>query len=204
MKFPSPQVSRTPIAFFVNEYDSDEFYVEGDAIVFVIRDGSFERKKYCKVPTETFGEVDKVWQTFKTGRSIATLEFQESSLSLLKPELSHIEFRAKNKELTIIQRDIYSGSVIKLNRLVQALGIQTGGAVEEDFGPLGMTTNDFLALFSFDNLIKLHFFPHDKKYFMATGMRHDVEVVVAGCLYDELGIIHHYTQKSEEEEERDG
>lgn len=72
---------------------------------------------------------------------------------------------------------------------------------KEDMTPLGIRTNDFFTLFTFDNTIKLCFLPVDKKYFIAKGANYNLEAIVAGCLYDELGEIYKYTFQQAEPQE---
>ncbi len=61
--------------------------------------------------------------------------------------------------------------------------INTGG-----FGPIGVRTNDFLALFSFNDLLEMYF-NRDVNYCRVRGRNFRMDCVIALCVYDELGNI---------------
>lgn len=202
---------KVPICFFANDYDSKEFEIEGNSIVFVTHLGSRERKKYCKIPNETFEKVDQIFKRFYTEEYIATTDFKKIELGLLNPSLSHIEFRSKDKQLIILQRDIYSGSLTKLSRQMVGMGLDQEN-IKEDFGPLGMRTNDFWALFAEDGnkeivtLVQLNFLVSQRKYFIAEASNCNMVAIIAGCLYDDIGEIGNIYEKTvnEEVEKEDG
>lgn len=203
LKFPSTQEFKTPVIFYANDYDSEEFEVRGDKIVFILRDGKFVREVFCRVPGMAFedaeGLFNKFWDTELLGKS--TMIFEKTSLSLLDENLSHIEFAVKDKEIIILQRDIYTGKLIKLKRMRVGMNLHQD-AFLQDFGPLGMRTNDFKALFSYDETIKIHFLPNEKKYFFVEGSvsSYGMKGVVGGCLYDDLGTIYEFDEAPSMEE----
>jgi hypothetical protein len=212
MRLISPEEFKTPIGFFANDYESDKFSIQDDAIVFTTReedeDARFERKKYCRAPTENFEDADAIYKKFWVDDYIATMTFRADSLKLLESSLSHIEFVSKDKKPMILQRDIYSGSVIKLSPITKGMGFASEGEeFKEDFGPLGMRTSDFFTLFAFDDEIRLYFLPLEKKYFIAKGGNNDWVAIISGCLYDEVGEIYKQTTKENEDgwkEQEDG
>lgn len=201
LRLKSPKTFEVPIGFYANDYEGDKFEKEGDGIVFTTEGEVLERKKYCRVPTETFTDAEAIYQKFWTEDYIATMNFPKKSLELIDSNLSHIEFSSKDKKPLLIQRDICSGSVIKLRPSADKgfAFSSTGDEFKEDFGPLGMRTNDFFTLFAFDEFVKLCFLPSDKKYFIARGINYDLSTIISGCLYDEVGEIYKYTTKEEED-----
>jgi hypothetical protein len=179
----------TPVSFFASDYDSPNFKMEGDQIVFIQSKGGFERNKQVNVPESTFVEIDKkfsdLWASFDKEK--CQVSIRKEMLELLDESLSHIEFVGKNKELLIVQRDIFSGAIITLRKQTETgLGLSMIEEISQDFTPIGMRTNDFFALFSFNDEIKLKFF---SDYFLVKGNSNEMEGIVALCIYDNLGYI---------------
>ncbi len=181
-----------PGGFYVSDYDSPNFVLGPDFINFIIRGTEFSRNKKCRIPNQSFVEVEDLFYKFYGNDSFTfpgSFTFHKDSLQLLNESLSHIEFQIKNKEIKIIQRDIYSGTIIELERKLKVEGL--GLIVSEDDLPnylpiTGMRTNDFLALFNFNDKVKIHL-PESPGFFLVEGMHNNMQGIVAGCLYDELG-----------------
>jgi hypothetical protein len=194
LRFESSQdISKEPIGFFANDYDSPNFVVEGKEIIFIQKDGVNVRNKRCKIPNQGFGEVEELFFKFYSPEKFPFhFSFHKSSLNLIDPDLSHIELTLQNKELSIVQRDIYSGTIISIQKKPKSdgLGIQEEDSLPGSLVPLGMRTNDFLALFSFNDMMKIHFSDQLLGYFVVEGIHNNMLGVVAGCLYDDLGTIH--------------
>ena len=95
-------------------------------------------------------------------------------LSYLDDSLPHVEFRWDGEEVRIIQRDIYTGKILEIER-------QPVDTVVAE--PLAMRTDDFMALFGLCQSCR---FQNCGSYFYVTNL-HDIEGVVGGCLYDDLG-----------------
>jgi len=181
------------IAFTANDYDSQDFYFEDGAIVFVQKGTEFERKKRCKAPDQTFKDAEVLYQKFAAHDSFqASIAFYKDSIALLNENLSHVEFFSKEKKLYILQRDIFAGSVIELTRKeTSGLGVELSeDEIKEDFGPIGMRTNDLFALFAFNKRVKINFLPPAKGYFVIEGDHYGMTGIVAGCLYDDIGELY--------------
>lgn len=181
-----------PISFFVSDYDSSAFSIEENKIVFIQKGIEFDRRKRCGVPLQTFeGVEDMFYKFYQPDKFLFHVSFNKESLELLNPLLSHIEFLVKDKEIKIVQRDIYSGTVIELQRKLTPTGL---GLMEaEDNLPrylpvVGMRTNDFFSLFNFNDKIKIYI-PEQAGYFIVEGAHNNMLGVVSGCLYDEIGEI---------------
>lgn len=182
-----------PIGFYASDYDSPNFVVEDGGIVFIQRNKDFERRKKCRLPNITFQEVeDLFYKYFLSDASPFYLTFHKSSLDFINPDLSHIEFVIKNKEINIIQRDIYSGTIIQLSRNPQPEGLGLAEDVDvlpKDMDPLGMRTGDFLSLFYFNERIKILFPNGNLGYFAIEGTHGSLSGIVTGCLFDDIGTI---------------
>lgn len=119
------------------------------------------------------------------------ISFSKSSLDLLDTALSHIEFVTKNGEFKILQRDIYSGDLISLERKLEAEGLgltEPEDILPDSLDPLGIRTGDFLALFNFNDKINVYF-PEGCQYFMIDGLHNQMQSIVAGCIFDDCGEI---------------
>jgi hypothetical protein len=187
-----------PIGFYANDYDSSTFRVEDGAIIFVQRGVEFKREKRCQIPNITFTEVEDLFYKFLP--SPADLgewphtSIQKASLDLLKEDLSHIEFRVERKKLYITQRDIYSGTLIELTREEgKGFKLEEGTLYKEylpaGYRPVGIRTNDLMALYSFADLVHFYFPMEVPGHFIVESDHNSMIGVVGGCLYDELGSI---------------
>jgi len=195
LRFESSQnVFKNPIGFFANDYDSPNFTSEGSSIVFLQKGEEFLRKKKCRVPNQTFKDVEDMFYKFHSGSEAATpwkISFHKSSLDLLSSDLSHVEFTAKNSAINIIQRDIYAGTLIVLERklIPEGLGIvESEDNLPENIPPIAMRTSDFFSLFNFNDKIDI-FFPEKQRFFLVEGAHNKMTGIVAGCLYDDIGTI---------------
>jgi len=181
-----------PIRFFLSDYDSPNFTADGNSITFLQKGEEFLRKKKCRIPTQTFQEVEELFYKFyDTEKMKWKIPFHKSSLDLLDENLSHIEFVTRGGEIKILQRDIYAGSLILLERKIEMEGLgltEPEDVLPDSISPLGIRTGDFLALFNFNDKINIYF-PEGCKYFMIDGLHNNMQAVVAGCIFDDCGGI---------------
>lgn len=191
----------TPISFSADDYDSDIFREEDGKIVFVQEKSGFTRTKTCGVPKIDFKGVENMyWEYFNHAVPHGNhIELGKPVLDLLDDGLSHVEVSGQDGKAVIVQRDIYTGSIIRLERKDEGLGLAAKvlDQITTDFGPMGLRTDDLFALFSFNKIVKFQFAngdPDGQSYCYVKGDVHKMTGIVAGCLYDELGT----TQKSKE------
>jgi hypothetical protein len=206
----SPMVKpfESAVGFNANDYDSSKFSEKDGKIVFFRSGGGFERKKSCAVPGKNFNEVKSLFEKFWNGASNeligAKINLDKEVLSLLEEDLSHIEFSSENKKLVILQRDLYSGTIIRIDRKKEGgLGLSSAkDSIAEEFGPVGIRTNDLIALFSFSRDLNILFPPAGKGYSLINGMSGKMQGILAWCLYDEIGniaeVINHGRQEPQE------
>jgi len=191
-----------PVSFRANDYESGRFLEENGKVIFFPggnRDDEFTRSKSCKAPGLTFQEVDDIWNKLWV-KPESTFLVSKKTLTMIEDRLSHLEFQANNKSLIIIQRDIFSGTTITLNRKKSTgLDIHQPDKITKDFGPIGIRTGDFSALFSFHDLIE--FGISSKPGFM-TLKAGEMEGVIAWCIYDELGTLEVIEDGRKEQEDR--
>lgn len=203
----SENVFAHPISFRANDYDSREFYEKDGKIVFVTENEGFKREKSCKTPGDSPEDIAKLYADYPLIRT-NSVKLSAGISSLLDEALSHIEISAPNKQLCIQQRNIYSGTVLTLSRTEQEGGLGLDSLVQDKiadaFEPLGMRTNDFLALFTFIDRLAF-FFPAGEADYCC--VRSDdpkmaMEGVIALCRYDELGGIQAARKESNPKQEQ--
>lgn len=178
-----------PLSFKANDYDSNEFMEEGGKIIFMSTNNGYQRKKTCGKAEYEPAQVRELFKTYlshKEGRESIVID--QSVLSLLDDDLSHIEFSGKKGGvMKMIQRNIYSGGIVEVSEKTDGL-FQNNLA--KDFGPVGVKTNDLKALFAFQDQLKLEFPDTAKEdYIMVKSIdktKRDMTGIIACCLYDEL------------------
>lgn len=182
------------VSFYANDYDSKNIEIDGGKICFVKKESDFERKKSCQVPKMEFAEIEDIFKSFSLTKK-NKIVINRDILSLLEESLSHIEFSSKKKKLRIIQRNIYTGSIIKITKSGRGLGAFNLDDYE-DFFPVGLRTNDFTALFTFADEFNFYF-PSEAEYIWgeSKGLKMKFQFVVSKCKYDELGGEDHGRKK---------
>lgn len=179
------------LAFEAADYESAEFREVDGKIQFIQKNGSdgFTRKKSCRTPRNSPEQVHLIYRSFgKPGDSWASLP--AGVCSMLDERLSHLEVKSVDGVLSLTQRNIYSGVVIEaFNEFKQGktLGVHRNKSTK-DFGPVGIRTNDFLALYEFTKKPISFCFDNEKVAFLRSDDdRLGMTGIISRCLYDELG-----------------
>ena len=180
----------TPIAFKANDYDSNIFEEKNGKIIFTSGNGEYQRKKICGTTDLTPEEVKALFNKYiidKNNRASSTLS--SNVMSLLDSELSHIEFSGKESEtVKMIQRNIYSGGIIEVTKSEGDNMFKE--SLESDFGPVAIKTDDFKALFYFQDVLQFSFPARGKEDFILVKgtdkNKRDITGIIACCLYDEI------------------
>jgi len=175
-----------PIAFHANDYDSGMFYEEDGCIHFVVENEGYKRIKRCGSPEYTPKYIHKLFcqKTEKVSEK-NQVDVEESLIELLDESLTHIEFSAKQGNLKIVQRNIYTGSLISIGAKEQKGGLLCPAELK-DFKPIGMRTRDFLALFSFTPRVSLCFGNPDFVWCENKDRKTPYKGIIGLCKYDEL------------------
>lgn len=181
-----------PISFRANDYDSKTFREENGRIVFMIEQDGFQRAKTCGVPEATPDDVETLFRSFKP-YTANNIRINSCLTSLLDESLSHIEIGSVSGKVRFIQRNIYSGSIIEITRKEEegGLGLMEVDAIDKDFGPVGIRTPDFLALFSFVEQLSISFPSGSVDYacLRSRDPKMMMDGIMSTCIYDELGEI---------------
>lgn len=181
----------TDFSFKADDYDSSNLRVEEDGgIVFINQAEGYVREKKCKVESESFSNINKVFmrlkKKFDSLDSLNEVVLKDKLLVLLDKRLSHIEFFYKKKNFRMVQKDIYSGTTLTIRKEQSDL-LDDGDKMKISFDPIGLRTNDFMSLFMFSSSFSFYFGKTDFVFFKSP------EISMCGflscCLYDELGEI---------------
>jgi len=177
------------VSFLANDYDSEIFKEQDGKIIFTTREGEYVRKKTCSVPGKTFSDIQTLYEKYlNDDKHNNKVEFNKNVLPLLDETLSHMEIFSENKKAAIIQRDIYTGSTIRIDRDTSVgFGLSSEDDIKEDFAPVGIRTNDFIALFNFCDKVAFYFGP--VQFAFMEGNRFGMQGVISLCEYDEMGIL---------------
>jgi len=177
------------ISFVANDYDSKNFEEKEGKIVFHSSEGDYKRAKSCVTPGKTFSDIKDIYQKYEDEDSHKNeIKFDKSIISLLDESLSHMEVFTEDKQPVVLQRDLYSGSILRIDKKEKkGFGLGERGDLKKDLSPIGIRTNDFIALFSFCNTIIFRF--GEKPFIFIKGDKWNMKGIVSGCVYDEMGNI---------------
>lgn len=173
-----------PVSFNANDYDSSLFEVEEGRIVFRTSGKGYERRKICRTADHDIGQIRKTYHRFfKEGEASPHSFFlSKDCCSLLEDGLSHVELSVEEGSLVLRQRNIYSGTVIEVTP--KKAGILSTDSLPETFGPVGLKTDDFTALFAFCESVE--FTPARDFLIARDHKKGDFDAILAFCKYDEI------------------
>lgn len=188
-----------PISFKANDYDSNVFEEIENKIIFISNNGEFQRKKICGTTDLTPLEVQELYTRYAYDLANRPhVDLSAKVLELIDSDLSHIEFSGTKEEgIRMVQRNIYSGGIIEIEKVKAPLFDET---LIADFGPIAIKTNDFKALFSIQPYDEKHPIPSLRFFFPQRDASNDFIIIkpsvsekkrpftaiVACCLYDEI------------------
>lgn len=178
------------LSFYANDYDSTQLTEQDGHICFVQRSGVYERQKSCQVPDITSKEIVTIFnQRLATAKKTNKVTMTKDFLTCLDESLSHIEFKGVKGHLVALQRNIYSGTIIKIEKATaKGLGLFTEEV--KDFKVFGLRTNDFVALFTFASSLSFFFAGKDVVVFENTHHSMPFTGMLSRCVYDEIGVEH--------------
>ena len=176
------------IAFRADDYDSNIFHSENGVVTFEQANKGYVRSKTCSTPDLSFIKIMKIWTDHFHDKNSSSnkIQFTDEIIPLLEESLSHTEISIKDKKLSVVQKDIYSGSIITINKKSEGLISGFSDKIKFDFGPVGIRTNDFIALFSFCDVVDFYFDQTEDNYFFISGNKFGMKGIISACVYDEL------------------
>jgi hypothetical protein len=187
IRFKSPQEFPEMFSFFANDYESPRIHIQNGQVVFKSTSDGVKRTKVCPSPKTDFKEVRNIWeQCWKTwsGQKKIPVNVTKSMVSLLEPGLSHVELSKDKGPFVLIQRDIYSGSRIEIEK---SDGLLAGDNIPS-FGPIGIRTADLIGLYTFTATLTLYIQPKNNFIYFEDNTGR-MSGILALCLYDELGTL---------------
>jgi hypothetical protein len=195
-----------PISFRANDYDSNKILEEDGRIVFITHQGDFQKKKICGKAEFEPDEIRSLCSHFLSlkDHAVEKVTLDKDLLSFLNPYLNHIEFSGKKGGyLKMVQRNIYDGGIVEIQE--QSKSIFASDTLKNDFGPVGLKTNDFKALFTFLNTLEFQFPANNQEDFILVRSvdknKRDMVGVLACCLYDEIIQIKEVRNGRQEQED---
>lgn len=188
LRYRSPQEFSEPFSFFANDYESPRIRVEDGKIVFIQNHEGIRRTKVCTAPGLSFVEAKKLWDGFKVTKEFAITLTKELT-DFLEDSLSHVELgKAEGDPVLLVQRDIYSGTRIEIQKNKSARSLFELEDIELTFGPLGIRTVDFRALFTFCSSLTFYIQPNTPWIYFEDNLQ-VMSGILGLCLYDELGVV---------------
>ncbi len=192
LRFPLRQSENpfdSPISFAANDYDSSIFAEKDGKICFVQEQGDFVREKSCRTPGQSPKEIKKMFKDLSNvGKKKDKATLNTDFVKLLDESLSHVEFSARKGSLIIKQRNIYDGSVITIvKKKKKGLGVSSDAKLES-FKPIGIRTNDLLALFAFAESVSFYFNNKGITWVESEDRKMPFKGIISQCIYDELGV----------------
>jgi len=187
LRFPIRQYEsefKEPVSFFANDYDSKTFEEKNGKICFIQDNEDYVRTKSCKVPSTKEKDPKRIFKNIPIEKENC-VQIKSSILGLLEGDLSHIEFSCTKGKLKVVQRNIFSGALIEIEKKA-AKGFLAEKDSTGDFPVLAMRTNDFSALFSFVNTIKFYFSGNGYIYFQSISKKLKMDGIVSQCIYEEM------------------
>lgn len=180
-----------PISFKANDYDSNDFMEKDDHIVFRQRHGNYRRDKSCHVPGLTGKDVIKIYKKLnQQGTKKNRVSISKDFLKCLDENLTHLEFQGCKGKLICRQRSLYSGSVITITKEpIKKTRLFTSSI--QAFPVMGLRTLDFMALFSFADVIYFYFAGNNTILFESKTAKIPFNGIISRCIYDELGVDNH-------------
>ncbi len=181
-----------PVSFRANDYDSQDFYEEDGKIVFSQQSGDYTRLKRCGTPDMTPAQVRELFEELEASAGDAVeVSLDKQVLPLLDRSLSHIEFvGAEGEQLKLIQRNIYSGTVIEIQKGADGGGLLGTESLSADIEPIALKTPDFMALYLFQDVLRFQLPQLGSGDYVRVDsihkQRRDMTALIACCIYDEI------------------
>jgi len=180
-----------PVSFRANDYDSQEFYEEDGHIVFSQKSGDYTRLKRCGTPDLSPEQVRALYHKLSdVDGEFVEVQLDKNVIPLLDRSLSHTEFVGlAGAPLKLIQRNIYSGSVIEVEKDGGG-GLLGDDNLEDSVEPIAIKTPDLMALFAFQDVLRFQLPKLGAGDYLKVDSIHkqkrDMAGVVACCVYDEI------------------
>jgi hypothetical protein len=175
-----------PLCFNANDIDSKSFESREDKICFIKQSGEYKREKLCKAPSIAPAKIGKLFKRkMEACKKESSITLTEKFVELLDDGLSHIEFSSTGK-FKAVQRDIYAGSLITITKSKNKGLIKSSDKIKP-FKPVGIRTNDFIALYSFANSVCFYFGDKNVVAFESKDNKMPFSGILSLCKYDEIG-----------------
>ena len=180
-----------PVSFRASDYEGSGMDEKDGSVSFHTEQDGWTKVKTCSVPGESAQEMLDLFKSFKApGPNKVAID--KGVLGLIDESLSHLELRGSGSDFYMVQRNIYSGALIEIRRqTTEGFDLAVEDSITEDFGPIGIRTPDFLAMFTLHDRLMFRFNGGDEDYCACSGnnQMYPMRVIIACCKYDELGTV---------------
>ena len=189
LRFEGGQEFPEPFSFFANDYESPKIRIDKGQITFITNSGGIRRAKACAIPKSTYVDLRGLWLNFNIDKSQG-IRIVKGMVSLLDDGLSHVELsKSAGKNVLLVQRDIYSGTRIEVSRNAGNTALFDENEDIEPFGPIGIRTVDFQALFTFTETLTFYVQKGERPWMYFETDDAGMGGILATCVYDELSEV---------------
>jgi len=188
------------IRFFAGDYTSSSVEMVEKGIIFHSRGKHAYSDELCRIPDTTYNEIEELYEKYKVSSLFNKVILAKAGIfEYLREDLSHVEFGLKEGNFYMVQRDLYSGKIIKSHSIEK----EKKGLLDMMKGNWefrGFRTSDILAILNFvdprDKGESINFYFIDPFYTWVECERLKLTGVLTTCIYDELGILEDLEEKS--------
>ena len=192
LRFEAEKKYEEEIRFFAGDYSSPSIEMVEKGIVFHIKGKDAYSEELCRIPDITFEDIEKLYDKYKIDFLFNKVTLAKGSVfEYLREDLSHVEFGLKEGNLYMVQRDLYSGKIIKSQPNKGKYGLEI---IKGDWEFRGFRTSDILAILDFVSLKgrehqSIDFYFIDPFYTWVECDRWRLKGLLTTCIYDELGVL---------------
>lgn len=182
MRFEAPGV-KNAFAFRTDDYDSSSLKIQDGQVSFIQQNGDWERIK-TPAPMEAGkgAQIKKIWESYSKTKPGPEFSFHRDNLTLIDESMSHLEISGIKDKIQILQRNIYTGATTRIQDNPKAAGLLQNK--RPDFGPVALRTNDFIAMFAFQQSLSFAF--QTQWVWVSGNTSPAFNAVVGACLFNEM------------------
>lgn len=190
LRFQADKPFPEEVKFFAGDYSSSELEVVEDGIVFYNRGETsgnliIESKELCRIPDTSFRDIQDLHDKYRPSGKFNRATLTKELLTFLKEGLSHVEFSSDGESFFMVQRDLYSGKIIRTESKERGMGLTK----KEGWEFRGLRLVDLQSILSFGALkdVGIDFYFVDPFYTWIECSTWKMTGILTTCVYDELG-----------------
>ena len=172
------------VSFNSSDYDSREFEEKDGRVYFITKKSKLIKRQSCAT-SESPKKIELIYKKlYNKFESLFDIEWNKDVLELLDLNLSHVEIKSNSEGIKLLQRNIYDGTLIEIEKVYGLLSSQSKKNLPDM--AIGIRTADFRSLFEFQDSINIKV---GIDYSLVEGMSKWIAFsgIMSNCKYDELG-----------------